>query len=122
MLHLDIQGAELDALHGARQSFQSGKVRFVFVSTHHHSISGNPNIHNQCLEFLRNNGAHIVLEHSVSESYSGDGLIVASFDERDSDAQIETSYNRASTALFRPPEVDLAILGHEYESLRTKAD
>ena len=51
--------------------------------THHHTISGDPLTHQHCLRILRDAGAHLVVEHSVSESCSGDGLIVASmFPER----------------------------------------
>lgn len=56
--------------------------RFLFLSTHHHSMSGDPLTHQRCLEFLRGRHAHIIAAHNVTESYSGYGLIVASFDDQ----------------------------------------
>ncbi|MGD0284552.1 MAG: FkbM family methyltransferase, partial [Candidatus Saccharimonadales bacterium] len=50
VLHMDVQGAEYDALLGAAETIKSGRLRFVFVSTHHYLISRNPDIHNKCIE------------------------------------------------------------------------
>lgn len=109
LLLADIQGAELEMLHGARRAIKQGKLRFVFVSTHHHSISGDPLTHQRCLRFLEEHGAHILAAHSISESFSGDGLIVASFDAADRRLPaIPLSYNRATNSLFRELEYDLA--------------
>ncbi len=108
LLHADVQGAELVMLEGASETIRSGRVRFIMVSTHHHDISGDPLTHQRCLAYLRTAGAHILCEHTVAESYSGDGLILASFDERDVDlASVPISYNRASHSLFREIEYDL---------------
>ncbi len=109
LLLADTQGAELAALEGAVRSIEAGRLRFVVVSTHHHSISHDPIIHQRCLEFLRSHGAHILAEHSVSESYSGDGLIAASFAPADRAIPvIEISRNHAGNSLFRETEYDLA--------------
>ena len=108
LLHMDVQGAELSALLGAEALVAAGKLRFVFVSTHHHLISGDPLTHQKCLHWLRANGAHILCEHSVNESFSGDGLIVASFMEQDRERTIPVSYCRQSKSLFRELEFDLA--------------
>jgi FkbM family methyltransferase len=110
VLHLDVQGAELDALDGAALSIQANRIRFVFVSTHHYSYSDDLLTHERCLGVLDEAGAHVIAEHGVHESYSGDGLIVASFDDRDRGLSVELSRNRSSRALFRPYEHDLAIL------------
>ena len=83
ILLVDTQGAELAALEGAVKTIEAGKLRFVLLSTHHHSISHDPILHQRCLQFLKKHGAHIITEHSVAESYSGDGLILASFFEAD---------------------------------------
>ena len=108
LLLADVQGAELPMLEGALESINSGKIRFLFLSTHHHSISGHPLTHQQCLQFLRERGAHVIAAHNVTESYSGDGLIVASFDERDrSIPEVEISKNHATNSLFRELEYDL---------------
>lgn len=109
LLLADIQGAELEMLHGARRAIEQGQLRFVFVSTHHHSISGDPLTHQRCLRFLKEHGAHLLADHSVSESFSGDGLIVASFAEEDRGLPpISLSCNRAANSLFRELEYDLA--------------
>jgi FkbM family methyltransferase len=106
----DIQGAELAALRGARRLIEAGRVRFAAVSTHHQSISGDPLTHQRCLQFLREVGGHIVAEHTVAESFSGDGLIVASFDARDRDLRVELACARACDSLFGDPQVDLAAV------------
>jgi FkbM family methyltransferase len=109
LLHADIQGAELAMLEGAAETIRRGRVRLVMVSTHHHNISGDPLTHQRCLRHLKNAGAHILCEHTIAESFSGDGLILASFDPRDADlAAVKISYNRASESLFRETEYDLA--------------
>src|SRR5688572_173233 len=108
LLLADVQGAELPMLEGATQCINSGKIRFLFPSTHHHSISGNPLTHQQCLQFLRERGAHVIAAHNVTESYSGDGLIVASFDERDRNIpEVKISKNHPTNGLFRELEYDL---------------
>lgn len=105
----DIQGAELDMLEGAARSIDQGKIRFLILSTHHHSISNDPLTHQKCLRFLQKRKAHVLAEHSVAESYSGDGLIVAAFRAADRELPpIEISHNRSCNNLFRELEYDLA--------------
>jgi FkbM family methyltransferase len=119
ILLVDTQGAELSALEGAVKTIEAGKLRFILLSTHHHSISHDPLLHQRCLQFLRKHGAHIIAEHSIVESYSGDGLIAASFFEADKAIpQIALSKNRASTSLFREYEFDLAEAYEEIARLR----
>jgi FkbM family methyltransferase len=108
LLLCDTQGAELVTLEGAAHALTDRRIRFLVVSTHHHSISGDPLMHQRCLELLRWRGAHIIADHSVSESCSGDGLIVASLDERDADMHVELTHARARDTLFGEPEVELA--------------
>ncbi len=85
VLHIDAQGAELGFLTSMRGGGQlANYVRFAVISTHHHSISGSTTTHSDCISILRQLGAHVLVEHSVEESFSGDGLIVASFQEIDS--------------------------------------
>jgi hypothetical protein len=86
ILHMDIQGAELPFLRSFAAMDTRQFVRFAFVSTHHESISGSPDTHADCIRQLQALGACILAEHDVHESFSGDGLIVASFDP--TDAQI----------------------------------
>jgi FkbM family methyltransferase len=104
----DIQGAESVLLRRAKGDLAAGKVRFMIVSTHHHLISGNPLTHQDALALLIEAGAHVICEHTVGESYSGDGLIAVSFDPRDADLQIEISRARGRESLFGELEYDLA--------------
>lgn len=108
ILHIDVQGAEFDVLESIHDDSLADKIRFVFVSTHHHLISGDPLTHERCLHQLLSIGAHIICEHTVEESFSGDGLIVASFSDLDKDFLVPISRNRASSSLFRPLSYDLA--------------
>jgi FkbM family methyltransferase len=105
----DIQGAEVEMLHGAERSIADGRIRFLFVSTHHHAISGDPLTHQKCLAFLRDHGGHVLAEHPIAESFSGDGLIVVSFGPEDRALPpIHLSRNEPSQSLFRETEHDLA--------------
>jgi FkbM family methyltransferase len=79
LLHMDIQGFELRFLRSIQPRQNDRSVRFVMISTHHSSISGSTTIHGDCMEVLRSMGATILVEHTVVESFSGDGLILASF-------------------------------------------
>jgi FkbM family methyltransferase len=107
LLLCDTQGAELGLLTDARETLRSGRVRFLVVSTHHHSISGDPLTHQRCLAVLRDCGAHIIAEHSVLESCSGDGLIAASMDPRDADLEVHVSVVRSRDTIFGEPEYEL---------------
>jgi FkbM family methyltransferase len=110
ILHCDAQGAEFAVLEEVAPLLQAGRIDWVFVSTHHAAISGDPLIHQRCLALLRNLGGVIEAEHDVQESYSGDGLICARFCPLPSNWQtIHLSRNRASESLFRNPLYDLAI-------------
>ncbi|GGF11280.1 FkbM family methyltransferase [Subtercola lobariae] len=128
----DVQGAETIALARARGDFAAGRVRFLIVSTHHYRISGDALTHQNALALLIESGAHIIAEHSVGESASGDGLIVVSFDPRDSDFVVPVSHVRARDSLFGELEFDLAaaqaagavaeqsadVLRHDADALR----
>ena len=71
ILHSDIQGAELEMLKTCEQSIQSKKIDYFFVSTH------SDEIHENCLKFLKRHKYMIIAEHTMSQSVSYDGLIVA---------------------------------------------
>ena len=98
----DIQGAEWSMLQGMSRTLAAGKARIVIISTHHANLTGDYLTHEKCLDFLRGHGAVILAEHTVEESYSGDGLIVASFDPTIT-APIEISYCRARDSWFGLP-------------------
>jgi FkbM family methyltransferase len=122
LLMVDIQGFEEVLLPRALEQFAGGKVRFLIVSTHHHIISGNPTTHQDVLDLLVKAGAHIIVEHNVSESYSGDGLIAASFDPRDEDFTLDVSYNRASASLFGGLEAELADTQRQLAAARAELE
>jgi FkbM family methyltransferase len=115
ILHMDVQGVELDALNGTKSLIEKGKVRFMVVSTHHYVFSNDPMTHQKCEAFITQLGGHIIASHTVLQSYSGDGLIVASFDKRDKDFTVDISHN-PGPALFRPYEEDLSVLAAAYNS------
>lgn len=71
LLHSDIQGAEFFMLQSCVASIQNGKIDFFFISTHGEKI------HAQCMQFFLQHDLEIIAEHTPSESYSCDGLIVA---------------------------------------------
>lgn len=108
LLLCDTQGAELGVLEAAADALRAGRVRFLTISTHHHIFSGDPLTHQRCLALLEDLGAHIIAEHSITESCSGDGLIAASMDERDRDFVVPVSHVRAKDSLFGEPEYALA--------------
>lgn len=109
ILHCDAQGAEFSVLEEAAPLFRAGRVDWVCVSTHHHLISGDPLTHQRCLALLRALGASVEAEHDVSESYSGDGLILARFGPAPPGWRAPPlSHNRAGESLFRHPLHDLA--------------
>lgn len=117
LLHMDIQGHELDALAGAKEIITQKKLRFLIVSTHHYFFSKDPLTHQKCIDYIVENGGHIIASHTVLESFSGDGLIVASFDPQDKDFTIDVSVNHTDDSLFRSHEKDLAILIEHYDKL-----
>jgi FkbM family methyltransferase len=100
LVHADIQGSEIALLLDLPNVLKSKKIRFILISTHDLSITGATTTHQDALQILKENGAFIITEHSVSESYSGDGLILASFFEEDREIEISISYNRSKNSLF----------------------
>jgi hypothetical protein len=71
------------------------------VSTHHAAISGSPSTHADCLAALRELGAVVLTEFDVSQSFSGDGLIAASFHGDDRSLPMPAiTRNRKERSLF----------------------
>jgi FkbM family methyltransferase len=89
----DVQGAEVDMLAGAERVIRDGRTRFMVISTHWSQTD--PLIHQTCRARVQALGGHIISEHSLTESCSGDGLIVVSFDARDRAMHIEVPVIRA---------------------------
>ncbi|WP_395739481.1 FkbM family methyltransferase [Prosthecobacter sp.] len=72
VLHSDIQGFELEMLHGASALLKSRRIDYLFVSTH------SDDLHQKCEDFLVNSGYQILASVNLKESYSVDGILVAS--------------------------------------------
>ena len=102
VLHMDAQGAEHPFIVSMRNATAAGKLRFIVVSTHHESISGVATTHLDCIAEIEAQGGAILAEHSVAESYSGDGLVIASFNPMDRAIKMPSiSRNPAGAGLFR---------------------
>jgi FkbM family methyltransferase len=99
-LLVDVQGPETDVLERAIDVLRDRGIRFLVVSTHHYSISGDAHTHERCLATLDDAGVHVIAAHTVGESFSGDGLIAASADPRDRDMRVEVSRCLPSESLF----------------------
>ena len=99
VLLADIQGGEYPLLAHSVDVLRSGKIRYLVISTHDLVITGSAMTFQQVLAFLVEAGAHIICEHSLTESVSGDGLVVASFDPRDRDLFVEVTHGRACHSL-----------------------
>jgi FkbM family methyltransferase len=121
LLMVDTQGGELDVLERSVDLLRAGTIRFAVVSTHHHSITGDPVTHQRCLEVLTEAGVHVVAEHTVGESFSGDGLIAASTRASDSDLVVPVSHARYRDSLFGELEPDLAAAWVEVAQLSAQA-
>lgn len=101
LLHMDIQGAEVNFISSIEKAVQKRAIRFLVVSTHHSPISGRLDTHGECCDMIRSFGGHILVEHDVQESFSGDGLIVASFFTQDRNIPIPPiTRNIAKNSLF----------------------
>jgi FkbM family methyltransferase len=91
LLHADVQGAEFDMLTGANHALCRHRIGFLFISTHGYE-------HERCVSCLRQCGYRIVASHSVLESFSGDGLIVARAPEYPGPEHVDISVRKASCA------------------------
>jgi len=109
LLHCDAQGVEFAVVESCLELAGAGRLEWLVVSTHHHSITSDPLTHQRCLAALQRAGAIILAEHDVQESFSGDGLIVAKFGAVPAGwTTPRLSYNRYSYSLYRNPLHDLA--------------
>ena len=118
--HCDAQGAESHVVDQVITLGKHHRLRFCIISTHAYEITGDPLTHHTCLDKLRAAGAHIIAEHDVHESFSGDGLIAASFCDDDKDLVIKLSCNRYSTSLFPNPAYHLSEALKQIESLKNE--
>jgi hypothetical protein len=104
LLHIDAQEVELEFMGSMEQAVHNGQVRFVIVSTHHRTISGSLTTHEDCLLAIKELGGHVLVEQSIRESFSGDGLIAASFLVQDRGLTLPAiSRNKATNSMFPRP-------------------
>lgn len=122
LLLADIQGGELPLLMHSIDLLRSGVVRFMVVSTHDLAITGSAMTHQHVLELLIEAGAHIVCEHTISESVSGDGLIVAAFHADDRDLVVDVSHGRARDSLVGEWEPRIEAYRAELLAARARID
>ena len=74
ILHADIQGYELELLHGVQKTLQSGRVQFIFVSIHSQTL------HYECLRLLKEHEFTIIASADFDyETFCYDGIIVAKY-------------------------------------------
>lgn len=93
ILHADVQGAEFDMLKGAANALSHNKINYLFISTHGHQ-------HRRCKRRLEKYGYKVIAEHSVLESFSGDGLIVARSPLVKAPSKVSISRRQVSTSKF----------------------
>lgn len=104
LLHIDAQGAELGFIRSMSKVPWKGKLRFMVVSTHHSSISYSATTHQDCLDAICELGGFVLAAYDVQESFSGDGLIAASFMPQDRAIDMpQISRNNAARSLFAGP-------------------
>ncbi|MCC7253466.1 FkbM family methyltransferase [Hyphomicrobium sp.] len=78
ILHIDIQGWERRALLGSSELLSTGRIGWVFVSTHRWLEEGQTmDLHIESRRILDGHGYVIVAEHTPEQSFTVDGLIVA---------------------------------------------
>lgn len=71
ILHVDIQGAEMKMLKGAKNTIANKKAQYLFISTHSNEL------HYECVNHLENNG-YVIIDHldlNYSDCY--DGIIIS---------------------------------------------
>ncbi|MBI4681228.1 MAG: FkbM family methyltransferase [Nitrospirae bacterium] len=68
--HADIQGAELDMLHGASRALSNKKIGYFVISTHSNEL------HEKCISFLKDHKFILIASANIDETYSYDGLVV----------------------------------------------
>ena len=71
IVHVDIQGYEIDMMKGAKESLKNMNIGYFFISTH------SPLIHLKVKDILKIYGYKLINDFSPRESYTSDGCIVA---------------------------------------------
>ena len=71
ILHSDIQGFEIEMLHGAERTIRGGKISYYFISTH------SEDLHQACETLLRKHNLVLLDSIPPAESFSVDGILTA---------------------------------------------
>lgn len=91
LLHADIQGYELDMLHGAKEMLAAKRVGYIFVSTHSNEL------HENCRKLLKKEYDLIeVASADLDESYSWDGILVMKAKDYPGVSQVPISKRKVS--------------------------
>ncbi len=69
--HADIQGFELEMLHGATKTLGSGMIDYFFISTHTNDL------HYKCIDELTNAGYKVIFDLDMDHVASFDGFMLA---------------------------------------------
>ncbi len=89
ILHSDIQGYELDMLHGSERMLSENRIGYVFVSTHSNEL------HEQCRALLESKYSFVeIASANVDESYSWDGILVMKSPNYEGIERVEISHRR----------------------------
>lgn len=106
ILHADIQGAELEMLHGAQEMIDAAAIDYVFISTHSQPL------HQGCVDWLRTHGYIIVASANLDETYSFDGLVVAKAPAAPGPSHVTISRRRKSVTCSPDSDTASSQPGH----------
>ena len=71
ILHMDVQGAEVNVLYGAEEALRQGRIRYVFIGTH------SDGLHEMAKNYMEDCGFLIFTDLLPSESICSDGVLAA---------------------------------------------
>lgn len=91
ILHCDIQGFELEMLHGAGHAIEQRRIDWLFISTH------SDELHRECEAFLSQRGFVTLASVPMSESFSVDGVLVMRAQETSAIPALTISRRRQAT-------------------------
>lgn len=110
LLVADIRGDETEFLTQCLPQLRARMVDALLISTHHHSISGAPDTHQQVVALLQAAGADVLADLTVHESTTGDGIVAAAFGPTASAAKLQLRAARARDTRFGDPEPQYAAV------------
>lgn len=104
----NLAGGEAAFVDEAQTLLSAGAVRFLVLATNHRIVTGDPLTHQRLRDQLQHLGGTVIAEHSVSESYSGTGLIAVGFEQRDQDFRVRVTTARSRDSVHGESELQLA--------------